>query len=82
MKTITEYYKLTEKVSNILTPIQHSKNINNNVVPEVTKASVEISDYLEFMGANDKTQRQWLKLTGDAQMALLELADFIKKNMK
>lgn len=81
MRNINEYYKLKESSSKAMTPDEHRKNIINDVTPEVTKASVQVADYLEANGDDEKLQRKWLSLTGDAQIALLDMVDFIKKNI-
>lgn len=71
----------TEKInSKSKTPTEHQKILIHDALPLITKASVDVSDFLEFIG-DDKLNSQWLKLTGEAQIAVNELIDFIKKNI-
>lgn len=82
MRDITEHFNMVERQSKSLTPSQHYKNLIHTVTPEVTNASVEVVEYMESNGYSTDEQRKWLKLTGDAQIALLDMVEFIKANVK
>jgi hypothetical protein len=64
-----------------LPPSKHAKVLTHDALPLVTKASVEVSDYFESMN-DDTKNREWLRLTGEAQSAILDLITYIKKNTK
>lgn len=70
----------SEKTSSGKTPTEHQKILIQDALPLLTSASVDVSDFLELI-EDDKLNRQWLKLTGEAQIAVGEMIDFIRKNV-
>lgn len=72
MKTFKQIYSESAKSAK-----DHMKLLNHTALPIVTAASNDISDIVEY---DDKKNREWLRLTGDAQIAIMDMIDFIKKN--